>query len=79
MSRGLGRIQRTVVAAFADDPNAKLTISQLALRCYPDQKITEAHLDTVRRTLTKLEPALGLRRCRIGQLKERGWHYVIGR
>lgn len=78
MSKGPGRVQRALVAAFEQEPRRKFTVEELAEIVYPECAVSEVQRDTVRRALAKLEQSLQLHRCRIGEFKKRGWHYVIG-
>lgn len=79
MSRGLGRVQRCIFEAFEQQRGRRFTVDELAALAYPGQAIQRKHKEAVRRALQRLEPELGLLKCRVGFLRVSGWRHVIGR
>ncbi len=73
MSKGPGRVQRAIIAAFADEPARRFTTEELAT-CVFGTAPTASHIETVRQALNKL----GLKKSRAGQRKTGGWHHVWG-
>jgi hypothetical protein len=77
MSRGLGIVQRRLVAAFQLQPTPRVTVKQLAEVVFPAEQIERKHLVSVRRALKNL-PGVDLHVCRIARSGAHGWCYVIG-
>jgi|EndMetStandDraft_8_1072994.scaffolds.fasta_scaffold564138_2 Fe2+ or Zn2+ uptake regulation protein len=73
MSKGPGKVQRAIIAAFEQEPSRRLTAAELAASIFADQP-TASHIETVRQALSKL----GFKKSRCGHLKTGGWRYVWG-
>jgi hypothetical protein len=78
MSRGLGRVQRSIIEVFEKEPGRRFTIAELSALAYPGETIERKHREAVRRALKRLEPELGLHKFRVGFLRVSGWRHVIG-
>ena len=74
MSRGLGNVQRRLIAAV-DEPGRRFTIEELA---FPGEPIERKHLVIVRRALKNL-PGLKLHFHKAGESGARGWRYLVWR
>jgi hypothetical protein len=76
--RGKGKVQRAIVKLFKEQPDARLTVRELAARIYPGRDfIGVSQTNATGVALRQLAPTLGLTRCRA--FNERGgWHYVWG-
>jgi len=79
MGSGLGRAQRAVAGIFEDEPDARLTVAEVAARVYPGKEITRGDTNNTNRVLRQLAPALGLTRCRASMPGRSGWRHVWGR
>ena len=73
MSKGPGRVQRTIMAAFEVEPSRRFTTEELAASVFGSTP-TPSHIETVRQSLNKM----GLKKSRAGQRKTGGWHHVWG-
>jgi len=73
LSRGLGKVQCAIIAAFNDHPNRHFKIAELASLAYPGVAIEDKHCQSVRRAMIKVAPELGLTKCRASRSGERGW------
>ncbi len=78
MSRGLGVVQRRIIAALQAEPMRLFTVEELAEIAFPGEPIERKHAGSVRRALKNL-PGLDLHLYRAGKLRTRGWRYVVGR
>jgi len=78
MSRGPGKIQKRIVAAFASDPDRIFTYRELAAIAYPGQAIDRAKLEAVRRAASRLAADIGITKCRVALPGQFGWHHRIG-
>jgi hypothetical protein len=77
MSRGLGAVQRRLVAVFRCQPGRRFTIAQLAEIAYPGEPIERKHLVSVGRALKNLPNLnLDLWRSRRGTGTP-GWRYSV--
>jgi hypothetical protein len=76
MSRGLGVIQRRVMAAFQADPGKPFTIGELAIVTFPSISIERKHQVSVRRALRNLSE-INLHLSRAGEFGSRGWRYLV--
>lgn len=79
MGSGLGSAQRAVADIFEDEPNARLTVREIATRVYPGKAITRSDTNNVGRVLRQLAPTLGLFRSRVSAPGRFGWRHVWGR
>lgn len=79
MSRGPGRVQRAIIAAFAAEPERAFTVQELAHLAFPEESIAKRHKDAVDRSLRALRDELGLRVCRIGLPHGSGWRNIWGK
>ena len=77
VSRGLGVVQRRLIAAFESEPTRHFTIRELAELAFPGTPIERKHEVSVRRTVRNL-PDLNLHFCRAGKFGAHGWRYVVG-
>ena len=77
MSRGLGIVQRGLLAAYQLEPTRRFTVKQLAEIAFPGEQIERKHAVSVRRALKNL-PGLDLHVCRIARSGAHGWCYVVG-
>jgi hypothetical protein len=73
MSRGLGSVQRRLLAIIQAEPTRRFEVEELAALAFPGQALGRSHLASVRRALKGLE----LFRCRVGWPGGRGWRYVV--
>ena len=73
MSKGPGKVQQAIVAAFEKEPSQRFTTAELAASIFADQP-TASQIETVRQSLNKL----GLKKSRCGHLKTGGWRYIWG-
>jgi hypothetical protein len=78
VSKGPGRVQRQIAAAFEAEPSRRFTIEELASAVYPGEAIERSHKVAVRRALKSVGPTIGLHTCRVGQLGKLGWRHVVG-
>ena len=78
MSKGPGKVQRAIIETYREMPSARLTVIQLAKMVYPQSAIEKRHTDAVHRALLKLEPEIGLKRCRCRLPNSLGWRHVWG-
>jgi hypothetical protein len=75
MSRGLGVVQRRLMAAL-DELGRRFAVEELAGIAFPGEPIERVHLVSVRRALQKL-PGLKLHFQRTGESGTRGWRYLV--
>ena len=54
MSRGLGVVQRRLIAAFQDQPCRRFTVEELAEIAFPSELIERKHEVSARRALKNL-------------------------
>ena len=78
MSKGLGHVQRAVIATFAAEPGSRFTVGELAALVYPGQPIEKKHTEAVNRVLRNLAAEIGLHRCRVSPSSRHGWHHRWG-
>jgi len=79
MGSGLGSAQRAVAGIFEDEPDARLTVAEVAARVYPGEAVTRSHTNNINRVLRQLAPTLGLARVRVSAPGRFGWRHVWGR
>lgn len=79
MSRGPGRIQRAILAAFDAEPARRFTVRQLAEIAFERTPASTVDCQTTYRALITLAPKHGLVRCRVTLRTRLGWHHVWGR
>lgn len=79
MSKGPGRVQRAITAAFEAEPTRRFTTAELAAIAYPGTTVEKNHTDAVHRALTKLTAPLGLTKSRIALPNAFGWQHLWGR
>lgn len=79
MGSGLGSAQRAVVSIYQHDPDARLTVAQVAGRVYPGDTITRSHTNNINRVLHQLAPVLNLTRSRVCNPGSLGWRHVWGK
>ena len=73
-----GPMQRAVRSVFNAEPDARLTVREVAARIYPDREtIGVTETNTTNRILRQLAPVLGLTRVRVG-LEGGAWQHVWG-
>lgn len=77
MSRGPGRIQRAIAAAFDAQPTRRFTTRELAALAYPGTEIGKTQINGVLHAIPTITPALTA--CRVGATDRLGWHHVWGR
>lgn len=77
MSRGLGAVQRRLIALVEGQPGRLWTVETLAEEVYPGEDATPARREAVRRALAKLDGVLTINRCRTGHLGSGGWHHTL--
>jgi hypothetical protein len=77
MSRGLGTVQRRLIAAL-DERRRRFTVEDLAEIAFPGGVIERKHKVSVRRALKKLA-GLDLHLCKAGKSCTRGWRYLVWR
>ncbi|WP_276118393.1 hypothetical protein [Pararhizobium qamdonense] len=73
MSKGPGRVQRAIIAAFEAAPSSRFTTQELAASIFTNPP-TASHVETVRQALVKSK----FKKSRAGHLKTGGWHHVWG-
>ena len=76
MSRGVGIVQRGLIAAFQGEPGRRFTVEELAEIAFPGEPIERKHLVSVRRALENL-PGLNLHFHKAGKSGSRGWRYLV--
>lgn len=76
MSKGPGRVQRAIIAAFEAHPDRAFPVTELATLAYCDRPIEKRHTDAVDRALRSLADDLGLRTCRARRHGGWGWRNV---
>ena len=76
MSRGLGVVQRRLIAALQAEPKRLFTVEELAEIAFPGEPIERKHWVSVRRALKNL-PGLDPHLYRAGKSSTRGWRYVV--
>lgn len=79
MSKGPGKVQRAIIAAFEHEPSRRFTTAELAELTFPDATIEKNKTDAVHRALMKLTPVLGLTKSRIALPNAFGWQHRWGR
>lgn len=79
MGSGLGTAQRAVAGIFEDEPDARLTVKEVAARVYPGKEITRSDTNNINRVLRQLAPTLGLFRSRVSAPGRFGWRHIWGR
>jgi len=81
MGSGLGSAQRAVVEIFEAEPDARLTVKEIAGRVYglPGNNISRSHTNNIGRVLRQLGPVLGIASCRVSDRRRFGWRHVWGR
>ncbi|GLT01502.1 hypothetical protein GCM10007897_28960 [Sphingobium jiangsuense] len=79
MGSGLGSAQRAVMAIFEDEPDARLTVKEVAARVYPGKEITRGDTNNIGRVLRQLAPMIGLACCRVRIPDHFGWRHQWGR
>ncbi|MEO9340477.1 hypothetical protein ABFT80_23990 [Mesorhizobium sp. SB112] len=77
MSRGPGRIQRSINAAFDAAPSRRFTTRELAAFAYPGKEVGRSEMVATTRAINKITPALTF--CRVPATGRLGWHHVWGR
>jgi hypothetical protein len=77
MSRGLGVVQRRLVAAL-DELGRRFAVEELAEIAFPGEPIERMHLVSVRRALQNL-PGFRLHFHKAGKSGTRGWRYLVWR
>lgn len=79
MSRGLGIVQRRLIAAFQAEQGRRFTVEELAEIAFPGEPIERKHLVSVRLALNKLKnlPGLALHFHKAGKSCARGWRYLV--
>jgi hypothetical protein len=77
MSRGLGTVQRRLIAAL-DEPGRRYAVRELAELAFPGELIERKHEVSVRRALKNLA-GLDLHFSRAGESCARGWRYLVCR
>jgi hypothetical protein len=77
MSRGLGTVQRSLIAALAES-GRRFTVKELAEVAFPGELIERKHKVSVRRALKNLA-GLDLHFSRAGESCARGWRYLVWR
>ncbi len=77
MSRGLGIVQRRLIAAFQREPTRRFTVEQLAEIAFRGEQIERKHAVSVLRALKDL-PGLDLHVSRGAKPRAHGWRYVVG-
>ncbi len=77
MSRGLGVVQRRLIAAL--QARRRFTVEELAEIAFPGEPIERKHLVSVRLALNKLKnlPGLALHFHKAGKSRARGWRYLV--
>jgi hypothetical protein len=75
MSRGLGQVQRRLLAALQAEPSRRFTVEELAALAYPGEEIDCSRLSSARRGLRGLSGSIY--RERHGDMGARGWRHVI--
>jgi hypothetical protein len=76
MSRGLGKVQLSLIAALEAQPNRHFTVIELAQAAFPGVAIKRKHEVSVRRALGKL-PETKLHSLRGGKSGSRGWRLFV--
>jgi hypothetical protein len=77
MSRGLGTVQRNLIAAL-NESGRRFTIEELAEIAFPGELIERKHEVSVRRALNNLRGP-DLHFSKAGENCARGWHYLVWR
>jgi hypothetical protein len=77
MSRGLGTVQRSLIATL-NESGRRFTIEELAEIAFPGEVIERKHEVSVRRALKNLV-GLDLQFCKAGKSCTRGWRYLVWR
>jgi hypothetical protein len=75
MSRGLGVVQRRLIAALQADPARVFDVEELAAIVFPGETIQRKHSVSIRRALKGLP--IGIFKCRVGRAPHRGWRYRV--
>jgi hypothetical protein len=77
MSRGLGTVQRSLIAAL-EEHGRRFTVEELAKIAFPGELIERKHGVSVRRALNNLA-GLDLHFSKAGESRARGWRYLVWR
>jgi hypothetical protein len=73
MSKGAGRVQQAIIAAFKAHPDRFFTVEELAEFAYPGIALEAKHKDRTSRAVNSLMVPLGLMKRRVSLPDGFGW------
>ncbi len=74
VSRGLGIVQRRLIAVFESNPQKRFSVKDLAELVYPGEILERKHEVAILRAMKAIN---GLDKIRAGRWSTGGWHYIF--